>query len=227
MEADGGLAGEPPGQRAEPAERSLGRVLVELPDGRRDLRLWVRGCPPRGLLEGLPSRDRSSNALEPDAVQEQLADATALRAPAKRLELAARRKLHDFRRRGERWDEARKTARELRVEEIAGEDRVGRVGLGFDRRPPRGFRVATLRPQASEAEVELNCGVLRVELRQLLDSVERALRPGCERRPDLRLERIVSVEESGGLLELSLCVERAASDEVARLGIVAEPQSER
>jgi sulfur-carrier protein adenylyltransferase/sulfurtransferase len=226
VEADGGLAGESPGQRAETAERMLRGVFVELPDRGRDLRLGVPWSATRSTLENPRRRDRSSDALEPDAIQKELADAPALRAPPERVELAPRRQVHDLGRRRERGNEAREAARELRVKDVPREDRVRRVGLGLDGRSPRGHGIAALGPQAGEPEMELDGCALGIELRELLDAVERAHGPGCEGRPDLCLERVVPVEESRRALEVSLRVEDTATREVARLRIVAEPERE-
>ena len=55
------------------------------------------------------------------------------------------------------------------MEDVPGEDRVRRVRLGLDRRLPRCDRIAPLRPEARESEVELDRTALRVELRELLD----------------------------------------------------------
>jgi hypothetical protein len=96
VEADGGLTGESPCQRAETAERALGRVLVELPDRGGDLRLGVAWRAASGTLEDLRGRDRSADPLEPDSEQEELADAAVRRAPPERVELAQRRQVHDL-----------------------------------------------------------------------------------------------------------------------------------
>ena len=72
MEAHGRLVGEPPSERAETSERALGRVLVELPDRRRDLRLCVCRRAASRPLERLRRRDRPADALQTDPVEEEL-----------------------------------------------------------------------------------------------------------------------------------------------------------
>ena len=54
------------------------------------------------------------------------------------------------------------------MEEVPGDDRIRRVGLGLDDCTPRLERVALVRPQPRQAEVELYDRELRVELRELL-----------------------------------------------------------
>ena len=60
------------------------------------------------------------------------------------------------------------------MEEVPRDDRVRRVGLRVDRGSPRSHRVALVRPQACKAEVQLDDGDLRIELRELLEPVERS-----------------------------------------------------
>ena len=81
------------------------------------------------------------------------------------------------------------------MEEVPGDDRVRRVRLGVEGRAPGLTRIAVVRPQPREAEVELHDRDLGIELRELLEPVERAVRPLGERRADLRLERVVLGEE--------------------------------
>jgi hypothetical protein len=54
------------------------------------------------------------------------------------------------------------------MEEVPRDDRVRRVGLRVERGSPRSHRIALVRPQACEAEVQLDDGDLRIELRELL-----------------------------------------------------------
>ena len=71
----------------------------------------------------------------------------------------------------------------------------GVSGSASSRRTPGLHRVALVRPQSREPEVELHDRDLRIELRELLEPVERPLGPGRERRADLRLERVVLGEQ--------------------------------
>ncbi len=113
------------------------------------------------------------------------------------------------------------------MEQVAGDDRVRRVGLGVEHRAPRLHRVALVRPETREAEVELDDRDLRIELRELLEAIERRLRPRGERRADLRLERVVLGEEGGRVLDLPLLVERGTPGQIPRLGVRSEPERER
>ena len=82
----------------------------------------------------------------------------------------------------------------------------GVSGSAVENGPPRLDRVALVRPQAREAEVELDDRDLGIELRELLEAVERALRPGGERRADFRLERVVLREERSRPLGLAALI---------------------
>ena len=81
------------------------------------------------------------------------------------------------------------------MEEVPGDDRVRRVRLGVEGRAPGLDGIAGVRPQPREAEMELHDRDLGIELRELLEPVERAVRPLGERCADLRLERVVPGEE--------------------------------
>ena len=112
------------------------------------------------------------------------------------------------------------------MEEVAGDDRVRRVRLGLDDGAPRLERVALVRPQPREAEVELHDRELRVQLRELLEPVERALRPGRERRADLRLERVVLREERSRSLGLAPLIQPRPLRQVPRLLVLPEAERE-
>ena len=146
---------------------------------------------------------------------------------SQRGELASGGELDDLCRRGERRDERGQAARQAGMEKIAREHRVRRVGLCFDRRPPRGDRVAARRPQPRQPEVEVHDSALRIELRKLLDSIERAFGPGRERGAHLGFERVVLREHGRRAVQLSLSVERGASREVSCFGVVAKAERQR
>ena len=127
--------------------------------------------------------------------------------------------------RGERGDERGQPAWEVGMEQVAGDDAYGRVRLRVERRAPGRDGVALVRPQPREPEVELHDRGVGVELRELLEPVERALGPARERCADLRLERIVLREERRRGRQVAARVQRLALREVARLGIRAESRA--
>ena len=137
MKPNRGLVGVRTRERAESAERALGSVLVELPHGAGDLRLHVAGIPARRPIEDAPRRDGPPDPLQADAVQELLTKPAVLGGDAERLELTRGRKLRDPGGRREGGDERRQPAREVRVQQVAGDDGVGRVGLAQNRASPR------------------------------------------------------------------------------------------
>ena len=205
-----GSFGIRPRERAEAAERLLGSVLVELARPRRRPAPRRPSGTPRGLRR---TRAPPTPAGRRAGARRRRAAARARRRArprAQRLELARGRELRQRRRRGERRDERGQPAREVRVEQVPGDDRVRRVRLGLERGAPCLHRIALVRPQAREAEMELDDRDLRVELRELLEAVERPLRPRGERRADLRLERVVLREERRRLVDLPALVERRA-----------------
>ena len=112
------------------------------------------------------------------------------------------------------------------MDEVAGEHRVRGIRFGFDRCAPRGYRIAALGPQARQPQVEVDGGALGIELRELLDAIQRSLGPGREGRPDLGLERVVPREGRCCPVQLALSVERGAALEVACFPVVAEAERE-
>ena len=74
--------------------------------------------------------------------------------------------------------------------------------------------------------MELHDRELRVELRELLEPVERALRPGRERRADLRLERVVLREERRRSVGLAPLVEARSLRQIPRLLVLPEAERE-
>ena len=68
-----------------------GRVLVERPDRAGHLRLDVAGRRARGAVEDTGGRHGPADALEPDAVEQKLAERLRARRAAERLQLAAGR----------------------------------------------------------------------------------------------------------------------------------------
>src|SRR5262249_6404255 len=78
VEADRRIIRVGRGKRPEASERSLRRVLVELPHGTRHLRFDVVGIAPRRALEDTCSGHRSADSLEADAVEQLLPEAASL-----------------------------------------------------------------------------------------------------------------------------------------------------
>ena len=113
------------------------------------------------------------------------------------------------------------------MEQVSRDDGVRRVRLGLECGLPRAHRVALVRPETREAEVELHDREIRIELRELLEPVERPLGPTCERCADLALERIVLREERRRCTDLAARIQRLALQQVTRLGIRTETHGER
>ena len=74
--------------------------------------------------------------------------------------------------------------------------------------------------------MELHDRELRVQLRELLEPVERALRPGRERRADLRLERVVLREERSRSVGLAALIQARPLRQVQRLLVLSEAERE-
>jgi hypothetical protein len=113
------------------------------------------------------------------------------------------------------------------VQQVAGDDRVRRVRLRLQRRTPGRDRIALVRPQARETEVELHDRESWIQLRQLLEARERLVGPVCEREADLRLQRVVPGEEGRCLRRIATRIERLRLRQIACLGIGAEAEGER
>jgi len=75
--------------------------------------------------------------------------------------------------------------------------------------------------------MKLDNGDARVELRELLETVERALWPRCEGGADLRLQGVVPRKQFRRARGVTGRVERLALRQIARLGIRAKSESER
>ena len=130
-EGGSGSDGSAPYSRASGPRRPnafSGGVLVERGHGARDLRLDLARVAAGRLVEDPRGGDGTPHALEPDSVQQQLAGTTSVCGDAQRLELLLGREPRDPGGCGERGDEGGQPARQARVQEIAGDDRVRRVG---------------------------------------------------------------------------------------------------
>jgi hypothetical protein len=77
--------------------------------------------------------------------------------------------------------------------------------------------------------VELDDGGVGIELRELLEPVERSVGPARQCAPDLRLERVVLREQLGGRRQLAARVQGLAVCQVTRLRVrpKAEGEGER
>ena len=160
-----------------------------------------------------------SDALEPDAVEEELARAAALgarRRSASSWRRGGSRTI--FGRRREGGDEAGRPRGSFGMEEVAGEDGVRRVGLGLDRRPPGGRPGRRAAPTAGRARG----GTGR---RRSRDRASPAARRGraCPRARTANAEPTFASSEScrskraAASLRSPFGVESAAAGEVARL----------
>ena len=113
------------------------------------------------------------------------------------------------------------------MQEVPGHDRIGRVRLRIEHRTPRGHRISFVRPQPREPEVKLHDCDARVELRELLEPVERPVGPRGERGADLRLQGVVPREQTRRGSGVTARVERLGLRQIARLGIRTKSESER
>src|SRR5439155_5677258 len=99
------------------------------------------------------------------------------------------------------------TAREVRVEQVLGADRVGRVRLHLARVPPRSRRVRLVSPPVEgDSVLELDERAARPPRGELLQPGE-ACRPIREGSADLRLDRVVAAEDRSGLPRVPAVVE--------------------
>ena len=184
-----------------------------------DLRLDVVRERARGRVEHARGRDRPPDALEADAVQQLLAHAASL---------GRARSASSCRAGGSFVIAAGAVNDGMNAGSPRGRPGWSRFpatiaygvsGSASSDGAPRLDRIALVRPQAREAEVELDDRDLGIELRELLEPVERAVRPRGERGADLRLERVVLREERRRVARLALLVERRAARQIARLGV--------
>ncbi len=113
------------------------------------------------------------------------------------------------------------------MQEVPGHDGIGRVRLGIEHRAPRGHRISFVRPQAREPEVKLHDCDARVELRELLEPVERPVGPRGEGGADLRLQGVVPCKQTCRGGGVTARVERLGLRQIARLGIRTKSESER
>ena len=113
------------------------------------------------------------------------------------------------------------------MQEVSGHDRIRRVRLRIEHGAPCRHRISFVRPQPGEPEVKLHDGDARVELRELLEPVERPVGPGGEGGADLRLQGIVPRKQTRRGSGVTARVERLGLRQIARLGIRAKTESER
>ena len=113
------------------------------------------------------------------------------------------------------------------MQQVSGHERVRRVRGIVENRAPGLDGIAFVRPESRKPEVELDDRGVGVQLRELLEPIERAVRPPSEGGADLRLERVVAREHGGRGRGVSTPVEGRALREIARLGIGAEAERER
>ena len=186
MEADARLVRKRSRQRAEAAEGLLGRVLVERarPRPRPAPRLSF-GDAREARVEHARRGHRTAHALQ--ARRRRAVARAGHRAPQRRRSASSWRAGGSFvsaRRRRERGMNAGRPRGRLGWSRLPATIAYGVSGSASSTRAPRLDRVALVRPEPREAEVELDDGDLRIELRELLQAVER--RPPATRRTPRR-----------------------------------------
>ncbi len=221
METDGRGARKSARERAETRERRRRVALLVAADRVGDERVDVVRIELERVRERTPRRDGPAEPLQRDPVQEAAAHALV---GTEGIELRGRRVPLDPIREARRED--RQARRELGVDEVVRADGVRRVRLDVARLAPGGERTAGARPEAGQADVELDERAAGIERAELLDPIFSG-RPRGERRAELRLERVVTREDAAGLVAAALLVEGRGAPQVARLGVVADPERER
>src|SRR5215210_306880 len=218
---------EAAGERAEPRERSFGRVLAVTADGGGGLGLGIAGSEPGRLRENPLGRDGTAEPLQRDPVEELRVCVGPPRVPAEQRELGGRVETVERRRRLEPRDERRQPGRLARVEQVARTDREDRVGLDLSRRAPLagGLGVAS-GPEVRQPQVEAHGAALRPERRELLEPTLRAPRPAGEREPDPSLDRAVAPEDARRVATAAVGVEDAGSAQGPGLRVGADAQVE-
>ena len=228
MEAHGLGLREDPCQRPEPAERARRLRLVEAADGLGDTRVGVVRREPHGGGELPLGGDRPAEPLQHGAVEQLRVRPAVSGARAQGGELLRARQRADPERRLERRQEGRQPRRVLRVEEVAGADRVGRVRLVARGGAPGGEGVVVPAvPVVGEPEVQPDERAAPVRGLEVLEPLDRPRRPRGERAPDLGLERAVAAEDGGGLRVVLAGVEALRAVELAGLAVVAVAERER
>ena len=203
MEAHGLAPGMAACERPEPRERARRVGLVEPPDGHRHLWLEVVRRQGGGRLELAQRRKLVPEPLQRDAVQELVADASGPGAAGEEGDLPWRRQPVELGRRPKCGHEAGQAAGEVRMEEVLGPDRVGRVRLRPSSGAPRrlgGGGVST--PVEGKAVVELDDRAARGAGREGPERRE-PVRPCGEVGSDRGLDRVLLPEDQAGLVRLA------------------------
>ena len=235
VEADERRARVRGGERPEARERARGVILVEPPDGDGGLRLHAPGLElERPLVRGAGG-DGPSRSLEHRSVQDPVAGAPVLRAPAKACQLLRGRERPELRRQPPVGDEERPSRRHVRMEEALGANRGGGVGLDALGGPPLALRRAPLADREErEPKVEADERAPRMPLGELFELLDRPARPRGDGRSDRGLDRARVAPENafepraGGLAPAAL-VQANGVAEVARVAAFEErgPEVER
>ncbi len=230
MEANRRRLRVPPCQGPETREGTRGPILVEEANGggRQRLRILRRQ---RGGRSELPlRRQRPSEPLERNTVEELLAPASDARPAAKEGELRGRREPVESRRRAEPGDEHGQSGhRVFGVEEVPGPNGVQRIWRDVLCLSPRRSRVSGVAsPEQAQSERELSGAALRSLPSDLGETLE-SLRPRREGRPDAGLDRVVAAEDPARLAVPLPAVEADRAPQRSGLGIgaYAEVEHER
>ena len=191
MEAHRGGAGERAYERAKVREGARGIGLVEEANRGGDAGFGIPWGKRRCGGELALGRDRPTEPLERDAIEELAVRVAAASASREERELARGRESPELGRDREPGHEDRPSAEVAGVQQVLGLDRGGRVGIDAADPAPLRERLGVLpRPEESEPEVEPHEAAPRMLLLQTGELGERPVRPLRERRAHLRLQRV-------------------------------------
>src|SRR5579864_2502894 len=224
VERDDGSVRKLRGQRPEAPEGAHRRPLRERADRGGDLRNRVVRRELRGRLELPLGRDAMPELPEREAVSQLRRRVGPARVTRHDAQLLRERPA----RLGDRGEDERQPALELRIEEVLRLDRLRRVGMLRRDALPRPCRVGdAARPVVRHAEMELRGRALRMLVDEPLQLVEAAVRPAREREPDLRLERVIAGEDRRRLLRLAVVQELGCACQRDRLRVVPHAELEK
>ena len=179
------------------------------------------------------SNSRTAETLPPEPLQRDAVEELPVRRPSRRLpehvELGGRRAgRRDPPASGTVGDEERDAAGEVGMEQVAGGDRVR--GVRLRRAPPPAMRrSAPSRPAQKSATPRWSwtTALLGVKPGEPIESVDGPDRPGGERLPDTRLERVESRELPTGGDPAAVRVQPCGAPERDGLGVGPDTELER
>ena len=188
-----------PRERAEPGEGLRRTALVEASDRRGDLRVGVAWGEPGGGVVLPPGGDPVAEPLEGEAVEQLRVGILPAGVSLERCELGRRREAGEPGRWPEARHEERLAGREVRMERGVGTLRRGGVGLRSLGPPPGSGRLVCLpSPEVRVPEMQEHERVARPLLGELLDRLQARVGPPGDRGSDLRLGRVVALEDPPG-----------------------------